>query len=223
MARRAVLLAVAALLWTAGPAWSANTNVNIQGFAFQPATVTISVGDMVTWTQKDAGTQHTVTADDGSFTSQALPVQGTYQHTFSQAGTVKYHCNIHPSMMGSVVVQGAAPPPTQPPAPSPTAAPQPAGPQPTAAPTPRPTVAPAPAVGAPSTTVASTTTAPPAVAESTPTTAATGDGGGDVALPAKRTRTSSGHSGPSAPLVALAVVLAAGAATGSVVLRRRLS
>ena len=221
MARRLLfVLAVAALLWTAGPAWSANTNVNIQGFAFQPATVTISVGDMVTWTQKDAGTQHTVTADDGSFTSQALPVQGTYQHTFSQAGTVKYHCNIHPSMMGSVVVQGAAPPPTQPP---PTAAPQPAGPQPTAAPTPRPTVAPAPAVGAPSTTVASTTTAPPAVAESTPTTAAAGDGGGNVALPAKRTRTSSGDSGPSAPLVALAVVLAAGAAAASVLLRPRLS
>jgi len=124
-------------------AQAANAAVSIQNFSFQPQGVTINVGETVTWTMKDMGTQHTVTANDNSFSSSNLSTGNTYAHTFGQAGTFSYHCNIHPSMTGTVTVVGSAPPATQPPAPAP-------------APTAPRTTAPPPTTVAPTTTTAAT-------------------------------------------------------------------
>ena len=78
-------------------------HVAIQGFAFGPAAITVKPGTTVTWTQQDED-QHTVTANDGSFTSAALITGATYTHTFTAPGTYAYHCSIHPFMHGTVVV-----------------------------------------------------------------------------------------------------------------------
>ena len=78
--------------------------VTIQGFAFAPASVTIKVGESVTWTNQDSP-NHTVVADNGEFTSDSLATGATFSFTFSKAGTYPYHCSIHPSMKGTVVVQ----------------------------------------------------------------------------------------------------------------------
>ncbi|HMO59020.1 MAG TPA: hypothetical protein PKC19_16815, partial [Roseiflexaceae bacterium] len=43
-----------------GVAQAADTTVAIQGFAYSPATVSITVGDTVTWSNSDAA-PHTVT------------------------------------------------------------------------------------------------------------------------------------------------------------------
>jgi len=80
------------------------TSVRITGFAFSPSTLTIASGVTVTWTNMDDA-PHTVTADDNSFTSGDLNKGDTYTHKFTSAGTVAYHCAIHPSMKASVVVQ----------------------------------------------------------------------------------------------------------------------
>jgi plastocyanin len=74
--------------------------------AFTPPSVTASVGQTVAWVFQDAN-PHTVTADDDSFTSPkgGLANGKTYSHTFDKAGTYKYHCFIHPQMLGTVVVQ----------------------------------------------------------------------------------------------------------------------
>ena len=74
--------------------------------AFTPPTATVSAGQTVEWIFQDAN-PHTVTADDGSFTSPktGLANDKTYSHTFGQAGTYRYHCFIHPQMLGTVVVQ----------------------------------------------------------------------------------------------------------------------
>jgi plastocyanin len=74
--------------------------------AFSPASVTVSAGQSVAWLFQDAN-PHTVTADDGSFTSvqTGLTNGKTYAHTFTAAGTYPYHCFIHPQMHGTVVVQ----------------------------------------------------------------------------------------------------------------------
>jgi plastocyanin len=74
--------------------------------AFTPPSVTVSVGQTVAWAFQDAN-PHTVTADDGSFTSPkgGLANGKTYSHTFDKAGTYRYHCFIHPQMLGTVVVQ----------------------------------------------------------------------------------------------------------------------
>ena len=78
--------------------------VSITDFAFQPAAITVAVGTTVTWTNNDSAS-HTITADDGSFTSDTLATGATFSHTFDTAGTVTYHCSIHPSMTGTVTVQ----------------------------------------------------------------------------------------------------------------------
>jgi len=78
--------------------------VSIKNFAYSVATLNVSMGTEVTWTNNDA-TAHTVTADDASFDSGNIAPGGTYKHTFSTAGTVSYHCTIHPMMTASVVVK----------------------------------------------------------------------------------------------------------------------
>ncbi len=86
-----------------GGGTSSSNSVSIKNYAFSAATVTIASGTTVTWTNNDAVT-HTVTADDGSFDSGNLVPGATFSHKFSAAGTVNYHCNIHTTMKGSVVV-----------------------------------------------------------------------------------------------------------------------
>ena len=81
----------------------ATDHVSIASFAFGPATITVKPGTTVTWTQQDED-QHTVTANDGSFTSSPLITGTTYTHTFTAPGTYAYHCSIHPFMHGTVVV-----------------------------------------------------------------------------------------------------------------------
>jgi plastocyanin len=78
--------------------------VNIAGYAFTPGNLTVKIGTTVTWTNKD-NTAHTVTSDDGKFTSSGNLNSGdTYQYTFNTAGTFPYHCTIHPSMTATVTV-----------------------------------------------------------------------------------------------------------------------
>ncbi len=77
--------------------------VNIDGFAFAPATLTVKAGTTVTWTNKDED-PHTVVADGGAFRSQVLGNGGSFSFTFPAAGTFEYVCSIHPFMHGTVVV-----------------------------------------------------------------------------------------------------------------------
>ena len=77
--------------------------VNIDNFAFAPATLTIRAGGTVTWTNHDEE-PHTVAASDGSFHSPGMGTGATFSHTFAAAGTFDYVCSIHPMMHGTVVV-----------------------------------------------------------------------------------------------------------------------
>ena len=79
------------------------TAVSITNFAFTPATLTVTVGDTVTWTNKDEE-PHNVVASDGSFRSPGLDANGTYSFTFTKPGSVDYICGIHPFMHGTVMV-----------------------------------------------------------------------------------------------------------------------
>jgi plastocyanin len=85
------------------PVSAAATDATISNFSFWPDPVTIPVGATVKWTNDD-GVTHTVTADDGSFDSGPKGPHSTFTQTFSQVGTVAYHCAIHTSMHGTVKV-----------------------------------------------------------------------------------------------------------------------
>ncbi len=84
--------------------------VTIQGFAFNPASVTVPKGTTVTWTNQDSA-PHTIVNDATStivlgklFSSNSLGMGQTFSFTFNDAGTYAYHCGIHPSMKGTVTV-----------------------------------------------------------------------------------------------------------------------
>lgn len=74
---------------------------------FTPGALSIVVGGTVTWNNDDGDDPHTVTSDDGLFTSDVLEGGATYSHTFDQPGTYPYTCLIHPEMRGTVTVAAA--------------------------------------------------------------------------------------------------------------------
>src|SRR5688500_3098286 len=105
------VLALAAALAPMAPATAAVTDAAIANFAFSPNPVNVKVGDSVTCTNGDAA-DHPVTADDNSCGSDSLTDGETFSHTFGQAGTFTYHCDIHPSMKGTVQVAAQSSPTT---------------------------------------------------------------------------------------------------------------
>ena len=85
--------------------------------AYTPNPIDIKIGDTVTWTNND-NIFHTVTSglgsddtnsgkefDSGLSGPTALITQGkTFSHTFATGGDFQYFCQLHPTMIGKVVV-----------------------------------------------------------------------------------------------------------------------
>ena len=83
---------------------SSTTNaVSIANGAFNPSSLTISIGGTVAWTLTNG--IHTVVSDDGSWASGSLSTGGTFTHQFDAAGEFGYKCGIHSSMTGTIIVQ----------------------------------------------------------------------------------------------------------------------
>jgi plastocyanin len=81
-------------------------DVTVQNFSFSPQSLTITVGDIVRWTN-NSGT-HNVKADDNSFTSgPAAPAPWEFTHTFTAVGSNPYYCEPHQGMgmTGTIIVQ----------------------------------------------------------------------------------------------------------------------
>jgi LPXTG-motif cell wall-anchored protein len=110
------LVALFALLPVAGaaPRAAETKNVSIKDFAFDPKTITVNVGDTITW-KNDGQAEHTAQADDGSFDSGDLAAGKEFSFTFTKAGTFAYFCKYHGAkggsgMSGTVTVGEAAAP-----------------------------------------------------------------------------------------------------------------
>lgn len=76
-------------------------SVNMVDYAFSPATVTINVGDTVSWT--NTGEEDHDAAGSGFSTGTVTP-GSSGSATFSSGGTFAYVCSFHPDMKGTVVV-----------------------------------------------------------------------------------------------------------------------
>lgn len=80
---------------------SATATVTMGDFFFSPASVSVAVGDLVTW--RNTGKEpHNAVADDGSFDTGTITAGGSASRTFPKPGTFSYICTIHPSMKGTV-------------------------------------------------------------------------------------------------------------------------
>ena len=84
------------------PAPNSPTTVEIRNNAFNPAQLNVAPGTTVTFVNKDT-VPHTATAD-GLFDSGELAPGASYPVVLEGAGTVTYHCELHPEMRGSIVV-----------------------------------------------------------------------------------------------------------------------
>src|SRR5204863_3987856 len=203
-------------------AYAATSNVTIQNFQFVPISVTVTAGDTVTWTNKDAA-PHSAVFNDG-FKTAVLGQGQSASLVFGTAGSFSYICGVHGDRMtGTVIVRAAATPaPTPVPTPRPTPVPTPAPtPVRTAAPTPTATAAPVTAAPTPEATTAATPS--PSIASSaTPTLApVVAVASGPVAV-ASSAPDLSGDTGPGPVVIGGAVLAVAGlAGLGAFVLRRR--
>lgn len=82
---------------------SASATVTMGDNFFSPSSVTIAVGDTVTW-RNNGQAPHTATANNGSFDTGTIQPGGSGSHTFNSAGTIPYICTIHAGMTGTVRV-----------------------------------------------------------------------------------------------------------------------
>jgi plastocyanin len=80
------------------------TIVLAKEFMFAPASLTVTPGSTVTWTNSD-DEPHTVVSESGLFRSGALDTNESFSYRFDKPGTYRYACSIHPRMVGTIVVQ----------------------------------------------------------------------------------------------------------------------
>jgi plastocyanin len=85
----------------------ATGTINIRNMMFTPSQITVAKGGTVTWTNND-NTTHTVIDDlsnVGGPASGDIAPGSSYSFTFTKTGSFQYHCRIHPSMRGTIVVK----------------------------------------------------------------------------------------------------------------------
>jgi plastocyanin len=81
---------------------SSAKGVEIDNFAFHPPTLKIQRGGKVAFTNSQNVTH---TASSGSFDTKRIAPGETKVVRFPKKGTFAYHCKIHPSMRGKIVVE----------------------------------------------------------------------------------------------------------------------
>lgn len=87
------------------PATEAGTvTATMANIAFDPASITASVGDTITWTNNDSA-QHTATVkSDPTCTTETLANGASGSIVFNVAGSYEFFCKIHPTMTGTIEV-----------------------------------------------------------------------------------------------------------------------
>jgi plastocyanin len=110
LAPLAPLALLGLLVLPAGQASAASYHVLMKGYAFSPASVTITAGTTVTWTNEDTAA-HNVKTTSGpvSIRSPMLSKGQSWSFTFTTAGSYGYVCTVHPGMTARMTVQAAAP------------------------------------------------------------------------------------------------------------------
>jgi plastocyanin len=109
--KRLTVLTALLLLVTAAPAAHAGQTVNISSYSFSPASLTVGLGDSITF-NNTAAIGHTSTSDDGFWDTGTIaggggggyPIRASVDVLLSASGMFAYHCALHPSMKAVIIV-----------------------------------------------------------------------------------------------------------------------
>ncbi|MEU4321990.1 plastocyanin/azurin family copper-binding protein [Nocardia fluminea] len=82
-----------------------NLTVEVGDMKYAPADATIKVGETVTWKFSDK-VPHNVQGIGDKAMGLNSPIfdKGEWSYTFTQPGTYRYMCTLHPDMRGSITV-----------------------------------------------------------------------------------------------------------------------
>ena len=86
------------------PSAGQTVTVLIDSVQFKPQSVTVLRGDRIVWVNKDP-IPHTVTADSRTFDSHSLAPDASWAYVANRRGQYVYHCTLHPTMTGTIVVK----------------------------------------------------------------------------------------------------------------------
>ena len=78
--------------------------VLIVDFAFQPAEITVHVGETVEWENASTLVTHTTTSNTGIWDSGLIAPNQKFSFTFTSVGNYPYHCSVHLDMTGIIHV-----------------------------------------------------------------------------------------------------------------------
>lgn len=77
--------------------------ITIDNFSFNPKSLTVKAGQVVTWTNRD-DIPHNVVSTSKKFASPVLDTNQTFSFRLPEAGSYPYYCKLHPMMTGTIVV-----------------------------------------------------------------------------------------------------------------------
>jgi len=98
------LLAVVLMIALASADKATPKTVAIDGTTYQPSTLTVKVGDVVTWQNKDPF-PHSVTSKDAGFDSQSIAAGKSWNYKATKRGEFNYTCTLHPTMKATLRVE----------------------------------------------------------------------------------------------------------------------
>jgi plastocyanin len=81
--------------------------INIRDYAFEPTTLRVRAGATVRW-ENGGGVAHTSTSDAGvtaAWDSGNIAPGGSYSRPFGTVGQFAYHCEPHPTMTATIIVE----------------------------------------------------------------------------------------------------------------------
>jgi LPXTG-motif cell wall-anchored protein len=80
--------------------------VLMRDIEFVPKTITVDVGDTITWRNEDSEPHNAIANDNSIFSTETIQQGETVSATIDQAGTIPYFCSIHAGMKGTVRAVG---------------------------------------------------------------------------------------------------------------------
>ncbi|MDW5595153.1 plastocyanin/azurin family copper-binding protein [Conexibacter stalactiti] len=89
------------------PATNSGDGVEVvmKGIAYSPSTITVRVGQEITWVNEDDVLHDVVSTDGERIESELFPNGESFSFTPTRSGSIHYVCTIHPGMEGSITVE----------------------------------------------------------------------------------------------------------------------